>query len=371
MGFRLFGLWAAVLTLTSTASFAQTLTGRIPHSATGQLKIISPGTVVVQGGPGDEIGYALQIQEGKRAGLNLLRVDRQGRGILLSVTAVADNRYELHVTVPRAFGPVAVEAVGGDVSVFDLDAPVQIRSGGGRLTVDRLASSLQVESWGGEARLGHIGGDVRVRAGGGGIELQSAKGEAWLETGGGDITVRRVSGALRAATGAGNIVADEVGGKAEVQTAGGKIEVGQAGGGVAAESAGGAIVVGPTTAVECRSMGGAIRLRDSGNLQAVTGMGTITADLPATRKWLGGKLRSEQGDIIVSIPSKLSVTVVVHSAAAWNRRKIVSDFGAVHNDGRASGPRAAVTGRLSLNGGGPVLEIEALQGAVYLRRQQQ
>lgn len=348
------------------------MTGTIREPSRGSLRILAPGNVRVQGAPVERLTYTLQVQA-NAPGVVLppaVLFWRRVNGVLTVELRNTSNEahYDLQFKVPQQFSVLAVEAVGGDVAAYDLEIPLQVRAGGGKLQADRVAS-LEAESWGGEVRLGKVNGSVKVRAGGGNLSVEEVRGEMWLETGGGDIVVRRVDGALHAATGAGNIHADSIGGIGELRTAGGRIEVGEASGVIVAESQGGVIAIGRSPQAQCVSAAGAIRLREASAVQAETAIGSITADLTERGVFRGGTLRTGQGDITVSIPSKLSITVVARSATAQKRGNISSEFPGLRLERHGAAGNSWSIGQLKVNGGGPLLQIETSGGAIYLRRQ--
>lgn len=354
--------------------FLRTVTGQLPALPGGQLHIIVPGSVTLQGSANvQQVTWSLQTRADSAPIALSSSVTPQlqpsTRTLILAVGGDPHARYDLLVKVPRHYGAaIGVDSSLGNVAAYDLDGPLTIRAGGGNVQLDRINANVEAESWGGEVRLGQIGGSLRIRAGAGAIQLEHATGETWLETGGGDITVRRTDATLHAATGAGNIQADQITGNAELRTAGGKIELGQATGQVLAENAAGSIQIGRAAGLQCYTESGSLRLRETGAMRALTRTGSINAELPNGQPWRGGVLQTGEGDIIVSIPSKLSVTVVAQSRASLDaRRRIISEF----NDLKMQAPLGdLVRGQLLLNGGGPVLDVVALQGAVYLKRQQ-
>ena len=93
-------------------------------------------------------------------------------------------------------------------------------------------------------------------------------------------------------------------------------------------------------------------------------MGSITADL------LDGKvgdsyLATGNGDISVTIPSNVAMTINAESLLADTIRRIVSDFADIQP--RARGVHLVAQGRI--NGGGPLLELMASSGTIFLKRQ--
>ena len=115
---------------------------------------------------------------------------------------------------------------------------------------------------------------------------------ARLSTGGGGVQVVRAGDAVLASTG------------------GGAIDVGQARGMVTARNSGGRVQVGSAAGVHCESASGGIRLQNvSGSFQVSTAVGSILASLLAGRPLADSFLTTGSGDITVTIPSNLGVTI--------------------------------------------------------------
>ena len=76
-------------------------------------------------------------------------------------------------------------------------------------------------------------------------------------------------------------------------------------------------------------------------------------------------LATGNGDIIVLIPSNVGVNIRAQSDMADTLRRITSDFAAiqVRRQGRQ------VVGEGPVNGGGPLLQISANAGTIFIRRQ--
>ena len=76
-------------------------------------------------------------------------------------------------------------------------------------------------------------------------------------------------------------------------------------------------------------------------------------------------LATGSGDITVSIPSNVSVTILAENDLADTPRRIVSEFPQVPV--RRQGTHLVAQG--AVNGGGPVLRISAGIGTIFIRRQ--
>ena len=76
-------------------------------------------------------------------------------------------------------------------------------------------------------------------------------------------------------------------------------------------------------------------------------------------------LATGSGDITLSIPSNVSVTILAENGMADTPRRIVSEFPEVPV--LRQGTRLVAQG--AVNGGGPVLRISAGIGTIFIRRQ--
>ena len=275
---------------------------------------------------------------------------------------------DLTVTAPKTLRDVQVETHGGDVEASGWDGGLEARSGGGQITVDGVRGRSDVRTAGGNIQVGTVGGPLRGSSGGGEIRVGTAGGSVWLETGGGEIVLHQAAGPVHAATGGGNIRIDHAASTVFARTGGGMIQVQQAAGAVTAESSGGAIQVDSANGVKCESAGGAIRLRNVGGaLHASANSGNILAQLVTDHPFADSLLSTNAGDITVFIPSNLALTIQATNETGGAGR-IISDFAQVRAQTGAQ-PVGPTVAEGALNGGGPVLRINAMGGTIYLRRE--
>ena len=112
---------------------------------------------------------------------------------------------------------------------------------------------------------------------------------------------------------------------------------------------------------------GQVRVKGtSGPLRISTAAGSILAELVNGMTPEDSSLVAGAGDITVFIPSNLSISVVAASQSNGPRR-IYSDFNEVRvtNTGMFQAP---VTAQGSINGGGPMLNLSAASGVIFLKR---
>jgi DUF4097 and DUF4098 domain-containing protein YvlB len=278
---------------------------------------------------------------------------------------------DLEIAVPKQLGLLWVNNLTGSVEVYDIDGNVQADTGGGPVTVDRIRGSVRSHTGLGGIKIGTIGGSLQCSSGGGSITVESAASEVNCATGGGDIGVKYAGGALVISTEGGNIHVEKAGSTVRARSVAGVIEVGQARGAVFADTRGGSIQVGSSNGVRAESGGGTIRVKGgSGPMTVSTMVGNILAELFSGGRLSDSSLQSEAGDITVLIPSGMGLAVRARNESGVSPR-IISDFPeiqvrSVGFKAPAAGP--GVTGQGSINGGGPVLDLNTSSGTIYLRR---
>jgi DUF4097 and DUF4098 domain-containing protein YvlB len=279
----------------------------------------------------------------------------------------AGHSAEIRVLVPRALHVVGIETHGGDVDASGLDGGLVAATGGGRMKVSNIGGGVEARTAGGEIDLDAISGSVKCASGGGRIHAGTIRGEAAFQTGGGEIHVDEVGGLVRAVTAGGDILIRRAGGQVNANTAGGAIQIGEARGEVQAETLGGPIEIGSAAGVRCETAGGGIRLNNvSGRFNAATAVGNVVALLASGRSITDSYLATNAGDIIVKIPPGLPLTIRAEYQRA-GARAITSDFPSIQirNQGHISFAEG------SINGGGPVLRLSALNGTIRIEKRQE
>ncbi len=358
--------------------WTRTVQGAINASGMDRLRVETTGNLHVRGTGDSQASYTMKLRvkaaDAREAAVLLrgfiVKTGTEGGWTYLKVTPPrqVSAGLELTVTGPRTLKDVWVETHGGDVDASGFDGGLEARSGGGRIAVDDVRGRSEVQTAGGDVQVGNVNGPLRCMSGGGEIRVQNAGSTAWLETGGGEIVVHQAAGAVHAATGGGNIRIDHAGSTVFARTAGGLIQVQQAEGAVTAESSGGAIQVDDANGVRCESAGGAIRLRNVGGaLHASANSGNILAQLVAGHPFADSLLSTNAGDITVFIPSNLALTIQATNETGGSGR-IISDFSQVRTQTGAQ-PVGPAVAEGALNGGGPVLRVNAMGGTIYLRRE--
>jgi DUF4097 and DUF4098 domain-containing protein YvlB len=339
-----------------------------------RLRVICACTAVVRGSDRSEVGYQVKIR-GRRARRHTPRVPVTARSsggwTVLHVTAPQDTlSYEVHVEAPRGLREVRVESHGGGVQAYDLNGQLRAQATWGPIRLDRVWGGAVARTGGGDIEIGMAKGLLQCASGGGSIRIGKAFGDATIDTAGGEIAVGEVTGVLNAATAGGCIRVVHATSAVIARTAGGQIEVDQAAALVTASTNGGAIQVGAARGVRLDSGSGAIRVRNvTGPVRISTTYGSILADLLANRPLENSSLSTGKGDVTVFIPSNLAVTI--RALTEWGGRggRILSDFPEVRIRGAEPSSGRPATAEGALNGGGPLLNVSAAGGSIYLRRQ--
>lgn len=260
---------------------------------------------------------------------------------------------------------VLISTSNGAVDAREIDGTLEVDSAAGELKADKIRGNCRLVTGGGDIHVGEVTGGLHCGTGAGAIWVKSVGGQATLETNGGNIEATRAGSSVSAHTGAGEIHITSANGAVEAVTGGGIILVDKAGGVVTARNLAGPVQVGSAAGIQCESGSGGIRVSNiAGPMHVSTPMGNIFASLVIGRM-SDSFLATGNGDITVLIPSKLGVTVRAVNERADNMRWITSDFREVSVTRRAT--RLVAEG--AINGGGPLLQIDANGGAIAIKRQ--
>ena len=352
--------------------------GAAPARGLRVVHIFAPGLVSIRGSATDTITWTVRAraqaadQRKARAFLSTVqaRQRRAADDLVLSLSALAGQPdADIAVVVPSAMPLCAIRTKGGSVQAADLGGSLDVASDAGSLQLDGIRGSLTARTGGGDIRIGRVDGDARCFTGAGLIRVDWIGGIGRLDTAGGEIVVQHVHGPLVAASAGGNIEVQRADSSITARTKGGIIEVGQAVGPVMADTAGGAIQITGSSGTQCQASEGGIHLKNvAGAVQAISGAGDIVAELMAGRRLENSKLSTNSGDVTVVIPASVAVTVVAQSTRKAGTGRIVSDFPEIRvaDGGGLTGGLEMAEG--ALNGGGPLLQVLASGGSVYLKR---
>ncbi len=348
-----------------------------------RVKVVADVRLSAEAGPSSGLSYAWTLrgpaagrQEAQRR-LQAADVKAVQRGEWCVLTALAHRSMlhdggapagELRVTLPAGVKECRLETSSGSLRAKGLSGEIYAATGAGSIELHGLSGNVTARTGGGLITAGRVDGSLRCLSGGGNIKVDRVAREAVLESAGGEIYVGDAGGRLRLST-AGNIRVDNAAADVFAFTRGGLIDVARAGGTVTAENGSGGIQIGAARGVRCESGRGTIRLSGvSGSVRATTAYGQVIVSLSAAQHLENSILATGRGDITVSVPSNLAVTVkALNETARW-AGQVVSEFSEIQARSQDVGAGLPVVAYGSLNGGGPVLMLSTTHGSIYLKR---
>jgi DUF4097 and DUF4098 domain-containing protein YvlB len=347
---------------------------RIYHdiaAAKPRLRINAHGPVTLEGGVSTGFEYTVKLSVRARS-------REQARALLEKAGTVrAESQNEWYVlTTPggevtatvTVRGPHLREAIvtssDGAVEAYGIDGALTVDTGSDQVKADRIHGDCSLATGGGDIHVGSVDGVLRCTTGAGSITAKAAH-EVVLRTSGGDISALTVSGSARVETGGGTVHLGYIEGPVTAINGGGPIIVDQATGIVTTRDMAGAVTVHQAAGIRCDSANGGIQLgRISGPMRVSTAVGNIVANLVGSRL-AESYLATGNGDITVLIPSNVGVRISAENQMADSLRRILSDFREIQP--HLNGMHLVADGRL--NGGGPLLQLSASSGTIFLKRQ--
>ncbi|MEO8372292.1 MAG: hypothetical protein ABI806_24105 [Candidatus Solibacter sp.] len=349
--------------------FVREFSGTAP--AARRLRVNAHGPVSVQAGTSNNIAFTVRVSVRARTEAEArnvmqrynVRLTSQGEWVVLTAPG-GPIISTVTVKAPRV-EQVIISTSDGGVEASGIDGSLDVDTGAGELTIDRIGGDCKLVTGGGDIKVGSIGGGLKCSTGAGRVQVGAVRGPATLETIGGDISANDIGGILRADTGGGGIHIIKAGAAVSASTGGGQIVIDSANGIVTARNMAGPVKVGAASGVQCESGTGGINVSNiSGGMRVSTALGNIMASLLAGRL-ADSYLASGNGDITVFIPSNVGVNVRAQNDLADSTRRINVDFPGINvrRQGRlivAEGP---------VNGGGPLLQISATVGTIFIRKQ--
>jgi DUF4097 and DUF4098 domain-containing protein YvlB len=335
---------------------------------------IDIGTIRVSGWDRNEV--LVRARGYDRDDLDRLRLTRTGRTV--TVTFDADNgpvsEGSLDIQVPVSFDLDLTTSAGELTIEGPLTGTLRGSTAGGNLRIGDVGGVVHMSTAGGDISAGTIKGDVRLTTAGGNVRTADITGQAEITTAGGDIRLGTIGNILEAETAGGNVTFGSVGKEATVATAGGSIQGGPVRGSATLTTAGGNITLDSGSGVvEATTAGGSISVgRVTGVLKASTAGGDITATLLPDGK-SPSNLTTAGGSITLELPGDARATVLarIKDVERWGEDSsgpynIRSDFPAESRRGDGRTGRLEVT--ITINGGGPRIELETAAGDVVLKR---
>ena len=342
------------------------------HPAARRLRINAHGPVTLLSGAASTVTYSVSVSVRARSESEArrvlehyaIRVETVGDRVVLTAPG-GPVISTVTVKTPR-LESAAISTSDGAVEANGVDGLLEVDTGAGELAIDRIKGDCKLVTGGGDVKVGSVGGALYCRSGAGKIQVGTVQGQAILETVGGDISATEIGGPVRAETGGGGIHIVKAGSGVSAGTGGGQIVVDRAGGIVTARNLAGPVQVGAAGGVQCESASGGIRVSNiSGPMRVSTSLGNIMAILFGAHL-ADSFLATANGDITVLIPSNVGVTIRAQNDMADSLRRITTEFSAVNV--RRLGRQVVAEG--PVNGGGPLLQISATVGNIFIRKQQ-
>ncbi len=336
-----------------------------------RVRINAHGPVTLEGNVSANfeitVKVAVKVRSRERARVMLERAEVRGESqpewFVLN-TPGRDVITTVTVRAPRLREAI-VSSSDGAVEAYGIDGPLTVDTGADQVRVDRIHGDCTVSTGGGDIHAGTVDGYLHCTTGAGTITAKDVKGNAVVRTNGGDITVLSVGGSASAETGGGTVHLGTVNGTVTAMNGGGPIIIDLAMGIVTTRDMAGPVTVRQAAGIHCDSANGGIQLgKISGPMRVSTAMGSIVANLEGSRL-AESYLATGNGDITVLIPSNVGVRISAENQLADSIRRIVSDFREIQP--RLSGMHLRAEGRV--NGGGPLLQLSASSGTIFLKRE--
>jgi DUF4097 and DUF4098 domain-containing protein YvlB len=335
-----------------------------------RLRVNAHGPVTFQGGAANSLQYTVRVSVVARTEAQAQRVLERysvrvgpvgGWTVLTAPGGPVISRVTVQAPLLSA---VEISTSDGPVEAAGVNGPLTVDTGAGELSVDRIRGECKLVTGGGDILVGQVG-SLHCSSGAGKITVGTVVGDAVMETVGGDIVANDIGASVRAETGAGGVHVLKAGGPVTAGTGGGQIIVDKANGIVSARNMAGPVQVGAASGVHCESGSGGIRVSNiTGAMRVSTPLGNIMASLLAGRL-ADSFLATGNGDITVWIPSNVGVMVRAQNEMADTLRRIISDYPGLQP--RRQGRQLFAEG--PVNGGGPLLQISATAGTIFIRKQ--
>jgi DUF4097 and DUF4098 domain-containing protein YvlB len=340
-------------------------------AAKPRVRIIAHGPVMLEGNVSANFEFTVKVavrarsREQARAMLEQaeLHTESQAEWLVLT-TPGRDATTTVTMRAPRLREAI-VSSSDGAVEAYGIDGSLTVDTGADQVKVDRVHGDCKLSTGGGDIHAGTVDGYLHCSTGAGTITAKMIHGEAVLRTNGGDINALSVGGSARAETGGGTVHLGFINGPVTAINGGGPITVDFAAGIVTTRDMAGPVTVHEAGGIRCDSANGGIMLgRITGPMRVSTAMGSIVANLEGS-KLAESYLATGNGDITVVIPSNVGVRISAETQLTDSMRRIVSDFGDIQP--HLNGMHLRADGRV--NGGGPLLQLSASSGTIFLKRQ--
>jgi len=340
-------------------------------AAKPRVRIVAHGPVTLEGNVSANFEFTVKVavrartREQARAMLEkaALHTESQNDWLVLT-TPGREATASVTMRAPHLREAVVTSSDGG-VEAYGIDGPLTVGTGAGQVKVDRIRGDCTLSTGGGDIHAGTVDGYLHCNTVAGAIAAKAVRGEVVLRTNGGDISALSVGSSAHVETGGGTIRLGFINGPVTAINGGGPIVVDLAAGIVTTGDMAGPVTVREAAGIRCASANGGIMLgKITGPMRVSTSMGSIVANLEGS-KLAESFLATGNGDITVLIPSNVGVRISAENSMVDSVRRIVSDFREIQP--RLNGMRLMAEGRV--NGGGPLLQLSASSGTIFLKRQ--
>jgi hypothetical protein len=336
-----------------------------------RVRINAHGPVILEGNVSANFEYTVKVtvrartREQARILLEKAELRTESQNDWLVFTTPGRNVATSVIMRAPRLREAVVSNSDGAVEAYGIDGPLTVDTGADQVRVDRIHGDCTLSTGGGDIHAGTVDGFLHCSTGAGVITAKEVRGEAVLRTNGGDITVLSVGGSARAETGGGSLHLGTVNGPVTAVNGGGPIIIDLALGIVTTRDMAGPVTVRQAGGIRCDSANGGIQLgKITGPMRVSTAMGSIVANLEGSRL-AESYLATGNGDITVLIPSNVGVRISAENQMVDSIRRILSDFREIQP--HLVGMHLAAQGQV--NGGGPLLQLSASSGTIFLKRQ--
>ncbi len=282
-------------------------------------------------------------QEGNRIIIRVVRPQRAYVGFAFTRSSRAD--FEIRVPPETS---LQLASSSGDLAVSDVTGGGELRTASGNIRVDEVKGALSVESSSGDVTLTGLNdaGDLEVGTVSGGVKLQDVEGDSLTaHTSSGKIQIDQgtLGGALDLETVSGDVAALGIGATScRLASSSGKLTLEGCSGHLEMQTVSGSIEVNNARDVELEVSTSSGKMRFSGSLDA------------------GGehRLESVSGDMRLVLPADAAFDLDIETISGDIQTGFpvtMAQFGERHVVG-------------TVNGGGPLLQINTSSGDVTLER---
>lgn len=306
-----------------------------------------------------------------------------GSNLQRHFTITVPTRFDLdlgtaagHIEVIGVEGALDLATSGGHIDMHDIIGSIDAATSGGHLNFRNIKGRIDGATSGGHIDLIQIEGSADVATSGGAIRVRDVSDDVDAATSGGSLEIENVRGSVDANTSGGNIRIENVSGEVDVSTSGGYIRLRDLRSRINAVTSGGDIsgsnLFGP---IDVTTSAGDIDLTEvHGSVEANTSVGDIevtVAARPSGRRF-DMDLNTTQGDIRLTIPDHLSVTIDarVDPSSRWSRHDIYSDFPLARSDRDDDRRDRIIRSTGDLNGGGDRVYLRTQNGDIHIRKRE-